>query len=113
DVVLAETECDIAERGEVREERIALEYGAYVALPGFQSVDDGAVQEYFAGTQLLEASDQAERRGFAAARGPEEGVEASPGQGEGHAIDGAVAGEILHCIAEFENRLHVSPYRGV
>ena len=95
-----------AEGGEVGEKGVVLEDGGDVALVGFESVDAGAVEENFAGSGLVEASDEAEGGGFTAAGGAEEGVETAGFEGERDLVDGALAGEIFDHVAEFEDRVH-------
>jgi hypothetical protein len=90
----------------VGEEGVVLEDGGDVALVGFESVDAGAVEKNFAGGGLLEASDEAEGGGFAAAGGAEEGVETAAFEGERDVVYGALAGEIFDEAAEFEHRFH-------
>ena len=62
-----QTERDIFRYVQVREQRIALEYGVDLALVGRNIVQALAVEEYIAGIRLLEAADDAQCGRFAAA----------------------------------------------
>ena len=106
DAAFFEAELDVLEGGEVGEEGVILEDGADVAAPGFEVIDDGAIEEDFAGGGLFEASDDAEGGGFAAAGGAKEGIEASAFEVEGEGVDGAVGGELFGDGAEFEDLVH-------
>ena len=58
ETAFAQSELDVAEGGEMREQRIALKHGTDVALIGLQCVDGRAVEKNLAGSRLFEAADQ-------------------------------------------------------
>ena len=62
-----QTECNILRYVQVREQRIALEYGVDLALIRRNIVQALAVEEYIAGIRLLKAADDAQCGRFAAA----------------------------------------------
>ena len=72
---LLEAEGDVALDGEVREQRVALEH--HIDRPPMRrhGCKIGAVEQDAAGVRPLEAGDQAQQRGLAAARGTEQGEE--------------------------------------
>ena len=56
----------------MRKQRMALEHHAEAAVARFEVVDDAPVDADFAMIGLLKPGDQAQRRGLAATRGPDE-----------------------------------------
>src|SRR5207244_9971396 len=93
-------------RREVREQSITLEDRADVALIGLPLVHDFAVEQDVAAGGILEAGDQPQSGGFAAAGGPNKGKETAARYGKGDAIHRALPGEVFHQFAQFENRTH-------
>jgi hypothetical protein len=106
DTPFAQSEFHIPQRGEMWKQRIALEHRADVALIRFQAVYDSAIQQYLARARLFEAANQAQRRRLAATGWTQQRIESAPRQCQLNVVDGAVPGEILHDIAQFEDGVH-------
>jgi hypothetical protein len=85
----------------VREQRIALEDQAAIALPGRQVGDVALADGEFAGARRDEARDHAQRRGLAAAGGAEQDQELAVGDIDGDVVDhGEVAVGLARCPIE-------------
>jgi hypothetical protein len=70
------------------EEGVVLEHHRHAALRGRQGGDVPAVDEDLAAGRCLQARDDAQRRGLAAAGGPEEDAEAAGGDLQVYALEG-------------------------
>src|SRR6266571_4821236 len=73
DAAHLQAERHVLSRGHVREERVGLENHADVAPVGAEGRDVGAAKKDLAACYLVEARDQPERGGLAAARRPQQG----------------------------------------
>ena len=83
-----EAEGDVLGHGHVREQRVALEHQAGVALPRRQRGDVALAEPHAAGGRLDEAGDDAQGRGLAAAGGAEQHQELAVGDVERNVVDG-------------------------
>ncbi len=84
-------------------ERVVLKHGADIALVRLESVDHRAIQQHLARGGSFETADQTQGGGFAAAGGAEQRIKAAAFERERDVIHGALAGKILHHVAEFKN----------
>ena len=105
----------------MRIEGVGLEDHGEAALGRGDLVDHLAVDEDFAGGNLLQAGDHAEQRRFPAARRADEDDELAVLDGKVDAVDHLDGAEVLHHAAELEGspsrHLHAiareaSPHRG-
>ena len=104
DPVLAQAEADIARDIEMREQRVVLEH--HVDRPAVRrhGADVLAVEQDAAGAQLLEAGEQAQQRGLAAAGGAEQREELALPDVEGEVFDRADRAEALGHALEAHQR---------
>lgn len=102
--------------GQVRVERIVLEYDAHAALLGGQIGNIVLAEENLAGGGLQKTADQIERGGFAAARGAEQADQLAVRDFEGEVVDCGdflragfgVAGKLLRQVIQYD--FHVHPF---
>ena len=88
-----QAERHILPRGHMREERVGLEHHAHVALVGAEGRDVGAAKKDLAAGYLVEARDQPERGGLAAARRPEESHQLARGERQRELVERDDAGK--------------------
>ena len=101
-----ESELDVPARREVREEGVALKYGADVALVGLARLTIFAVEQDVAGSGLFEAGDQPEGGRLAAAGRADQREKGALRNVERDAFDRPVPGIVFDQLAEFEKRTH-------
>jgi hypothetical protein len=89
---------------EMREQGIALEHHAGIALPRRQLRDVGAAQHHPAGGGLDEARDHAQGRGLAAARGAQQHHELAVGDRQRDVAHGVEIAVALHEVPDLELR---------
>ena len=83
-----QSEGDVLRHRHMGEQGIALEDGIDRPLIGRQMLDRAALEQDLAGARLLEAGDQAQQRGLAAARGAQEGEELVLPDGDRDVVEG-------------------------
>ena len=117
DARATKAEGNVLKDGEMREERIALEYGVDVALVGGEEGDVFALQLNETARRLFEAADHAQRGGLAAAGWAEEGEEFAVGDIKRDAVYRGLISELLGhvdqanvdvCHPRFHLRGHLS-----
>ena len=101
-------ERDVVEDGEVREQRVALEDHAEVALLGRQVRDARVVDEDVARRGLDEAGDDHEQRGLPRAGWAEQRQELTARHVERHAVHGGDAAVVLGDVAQRQVVSHLS-----
>ena len=98
----AEREGEVLVDGEMRVERVVLEHEGDVAVGGAEILDRLAVEQDFAGVDLLEAGDGTQRRGLAAAGGAEEDDEFLVLHRQVDVADDVDRAEMLVDVAQFD-----------
>jgi hypothetical protein len=101
-----EAEFYVLTHGEVGEESVALENSGNVALIGWEVGYVLAFQQDGAGGGDFKACDHAERGGFAAAGGANQGVEFAGGETQVDVVYGAVCGKYFRYAGEGEDVSH-------
>jgi hypothetical protein len=95
---------DVVRHGHVREERVVLEHHVDGALVGRHADHRDAADQDMALRGLLEAGEQAQRGGLAAARRPQEAEEGAAFDAQGHVVDGDDLAEALRGPHELDVR---------
>ena len=107
DALFAQGEGDVLEDVQVGEQGVALEDGVDVALVGGDVVDALAQEEHVALVRLLEAADDAQDRGLAAAGGAQQGEEFVVVDVQADVLQHRLAAvEGLGDVFEFDDLLH-------
>ncbi len=99
----AEPVADIVGHRHVRPERVVLEHHADAALVGRQPVDHPVAEADGPPIWLIEASQEAQQGGLAAARGAEQREELAVRHGEIHAVHRGHHAEALRQLPGLEN----------
>ena len=105
-VAALKTEGDILLYGQMWKEGVVLKYRGDVAPVGRKTNDGPAIEKNFSGSRLIEARDQPERGGLAAARRPDEGEKFAATNGQRNRIHSPVGWIVLRKGAKLEYAFH-------